>query len=278
MGGDPRVTFRRHPVAGVASVIVIALLWVPLIIVSLNAINKDTLLVGWGGATLRWFSQAFHDPEVREGLRLTMIVGGLSTLIAVPLAVTGALWWRRASRPGQRLYEVLIYVNVILPEVVFASALFLLFVRAGVPLGVPSIVIGHSVWNAAYAFLIVQARLGALDPTLEEAAADLGANGRSVFWRVTVPALIPGIVVAALIAFTFSFDDVITTYFLAGSSGNTLPVVLFGLIRFRVTPEVNAIGVLVMVFTAGVATLGYLLLARVNRGRSAGRAGTLPGV
>jgi ABC-type spermidine/putrescine transport system permease subunit II len=270
MGGDGSMTFRRHPVAGVASVVVVALLWVPLVIVALNAINKDELLVGWGGATLKWFSQAFHDPEVRQGLRLTLVVGALSTAIALPLAVTGALWWRRASRPGQRLYEVLIFVNVILPEVVFASALFLLFVRAGVPLGVPSIVIGHSVWNAAYAFLIIQARLGALDPTLEEAAADLGANGRSVFWRVTVPALVPGIVVAALIAFTFSFDDVITTYFLAGSSGNTLPVVLFGLIRFRVTPEVNAIGVMVMVFTAGVATLGYLLLARVNRGRRGG--------
>jgi spermidine/putrescine transport system permease protein len=123
------------------------------------------------------------------------------------------------------------------------------------------------VWNAAYAFLIMQARLAALDPTLEEAASDLGANAGQVFWRVTVPALVPGIVVAALIAFTFSFDDVITTYFLAGSSGNTLPVVLFGLIRFRVTPEVNAIGVMVMVFTAGVATLGYLLLAKVNRTR-----------
>jgi spermidine/putrescine transport system permease protein len=95
-----------------------------------------------------------------------------------------------------------------------------------------------------------------------------------VFWRVTVPALVPGIVVAALIAFTFSFDDVITTFFLAGSTGNTLPVVLFGLIRFRVTPEVNAIGVLVMLFTAGVATAGYLLLARVNRSRGGLPLGT----
>jgi ABC-type spermidine/putrescine transport system permease subunit II len=261
---------RRHPVAAAVSFFVIALLWTPLAIVALNAVNKNELLVAWGGATLRWFKDAFHDPDVRDGLRLTMIVGGLSTVIAVPLAVTGALWWRRASGPGRRLYEVLIYVNVILPEVVFASALFLLFVRAGVPLGVPSIVIGHSVWNAAYAFLIVQARLAALDPALEEAAADLGANSAGVFWRVTVPALVPGIVVAALIAFTFSFDDVITTYFLAGSSGNTLPVLLFGLIRFRVTPEVNAIGVMVMIFTAGVATLGYLLLARVNRSRRGG--------
>jgi ABC-type spermidine/putrescine transport system permease subunit II len=258
---------RRHPFAATVSGLVVLLLWVPLVIVAINAINKNELLVGWSGATTQWFDDAFHDPEVREGLRLTMIVGLLSTAIAIPLAVTGALWWRGASTIGRRLYEALILINVILPEVVFASALFLLFVQVSVPLGLTAIVIGHSVWNTAYAFLIVQARLSALDPALEEAAADLGANPGHVFWRVTVPALIPGIVVAALIAFTFSFDDVITTFFLAGTSGNTLPVVLFGLIRFRVTPEVNAIGVMVMVFTAGVATAGYLLLARVNRSR-----------
>jgi ABC-type spermidine/putrescine transport system permease subunit II len=261
------VILRRHPVAALMSALVVVLLWTPLVIVAINAVNKNELLVGWSGGTLRWFRDAFDDPEVRDGLRLTMIVGALSTAISVPLAVTGALWWRGASRSGRRLYEVLIYVNVILPEVVFASALFLLFVQTHVPIGLPAIVIGHSVWNTAYAFLIVQARLAALDRALEEAAADLGANQRQVFWRVIAPALVPGIVVAALIAFTFSFDDVITTFFLAGSTGNTLPVVLFGLIRFRVTPEVNAIGVMVMFFTAGVATLGYLLLARVNRSR-----------
>lgn len=258
---------RRHPVAVAASAFVLLVLWTPLVIVAINAVNKNELLVAWDGATARWFHLAFDDPEVREGLRLTLLVGALSTAISVPLAVTGALWWRGASRTGRRLYELLIYVNVILPEVVFASALFLLLVQVGVPLGLPAIVVGHSVWNTAYAFLIIQARLAALDPSLEEAAADLGANQRGVFWRVTVPALIPGIVVAALIAFTFSFDDVITTFFLAGATGNTLPVVLFGMIRFRVSPEVNAIGVMVMVFTAGVATAGYLLLARVNRSR-----------
>jgi ABC-type spermidine/putrescine transport system permease subunit II len=261
------VILRRHPFAAAVSAFVILFLWTPLVIVVVNALNKNELLVAWSGATLQWFRDAFHDPQVRDGLRLTMLVGAFSTAIALPLAVTGALWWREASRSGRRLYEALIYVNVILPEVVFASALFLLFVRASVPIGLPAVVIGHSVWNAAYAFLIIQARLAALDRQLEEAASDLGASRFQVFWRVTVPALIPGIIVAALISFTFSFDDIITTFFLAGSSGNTLPVVLFGLIRFRVTPEVNAIGVMVMAFTAGVATLGYLILARVNRGR-----------
>ncbi len=258
---------RRHPFAAAASLVVILLLWAPLAMVAVNAVNRNELLTGWSGVTFRWFREAFHDQEVRDGLRLTLIVGGLSTAVALPLALTGALWWRGGSLGGRRLYNALILVNVILPEVVFASGLFLLFVRAGVPVGVPAIVIGHSVWNTAYAFLILQARLAALNPSLEEAAADLGANHVQVFWRVTVPALVPGIIVAALLAFTFSFDDIVTTFFLAGSSGNTLPVVLFGLIRFRVTPEVNAIGVVVMVFTAGVATLGYLILTRVNRSR-----------
>ncbi len=258
---------RRYPVAAAVSVIVLLLLWTPLLIVAANAVNRNQLLVGWGGFTFRWFHEAFFDPQIRDGLRVTIVVGALSTAIAVPLAVTGALWWRGASRAGRRLFEALILLNVILPEVVFASALSLLFVQSHFPTGFLAIVIGHSVWNAAYAFLIIQARLAALDSTLEEAAADLGANQSQVFWRVILPELVPGIIGAALIAFTFSFDDVITTLFLGGTAGNTLPVVLFGLIRFRVTPEVNAVGVMVMIFTAGVATLGYLILARVNKGR-----------
>jgi ABC-type spermidine/putrescine transport system permease subunit II len=143
--------------------------------------------------------------------------------------------------------------------------MFLLFVRLHVSTGLVAVVIGHSVWNTAFAILILQARVSALDPALEEAAADLGANAWQVFRRVTVPGLLPGVLVAALIVFTFSFDDVVTSFFLAGSQVNTLPLVLFGLIRFHVTPEINAIGALVMIFTASVTLVAYVVLSRVNK-------------
>jgi spermidine/putrescine transport system permease protein len=256
---------RGHRVVAGISLIAVLFLWSPLLMVAFNAFNRNELLTSWTGATFRWFHDALVDPQVRDALRQTLVIGLLSTLVTIPLAVTAVLWWRRATGRAKRWFDGLVYLNVILPEVVFASAMFLLFVRVHVSTGLVAVVIGHTVWNTAYAILILQARASALDPALEEGAADLGANAWEVFRRVTVPELLPGVLVAALIAFTFSFDDVVTSFFLAGSQVNTLPLVLFGMIRFHVTPEINAIGVLVMTFTATVTLVSYLILSRVGR-------------
>jgi ABC-type spermidine/putrescine transport system permease subunit II len=261
------VNFRRHRVSAIVSAVVIVFLWGPLVMVVVNAFNRNELLTGWSGATTHWFGVGASDRDVRSALIQTLEIALASTAITLPLAVTGALWWRRAGRRARRWYDLLVILNVILPEVVFASAMFLLFIRLHLPLGLPAVIIGHSVWNTAYAILIIQARISALDPALEEAAADLGAGPMQVFGRVTIPGLLPGIVVAGLLAFTFSFDDVVTSFFLAGSAVNTLPLQILGMIRFRVTPEVNAIGTLAMVVTAGLALTGYLVLSGVNRSR-----------
>ena len=138
-------------------------------------------------------------------------------------------------------------------------------------------IIGHSVWNSAYATLIIQARMIGLDPSIEEAAADLGATPWRVFRRVTLSSLMPAIVAAGLLAFTFSFDDVVTSYFLQGTlARRPLPIVLFGLIRFRLTPEVNAIGVLVMLFTVALMSLAVTAFATAGRARALRAAARLP--
>jgi spermidine/putrescine transport system permease protein len=128
------------------------------------------------------------------------------------------------------------------------------------------VVIGHVVWNSAYATLIIQARVATLDPALEDAASDLGANPWRVFRRVTLPGLLPGIVAAGLLAFTFSFDDVVTSYFLTGAGTAPLPVVLLSMIRFRITPEINAIGMLVMLFTVSMFAIGFIAVTQMGRG------------
>lgn len=259
------MNLRRHGFVAVVSLFALLFLWAPLAMVSANAFNRNELLTGWDGATLQWFREAIGDAQIRDALRQTLIICMLCTALTLPLAISAVLWWRGAARRARRWFDVLVYLNVILPEVVFASAMFLLFVRLHVSTGLVAVVIGHSVWNTAFAILILQARVSALDPALEEAAADLGANTWQVFRRVTVPGLLPGVLVAALIVFTFSFDDVVTSFFLAGSQVNTLPLVLFGLIRFHVTPEINAIGALVMIFTASVTLVAYVVLSRVNK-------------
>jgi ABC-type spermidine/putrescine transport system permease subunit II len=268
------VIIRRHLPTAVVSLLVIVFLWAPLIVVAVNSINKDVLLVSWKGFTTHWFADAVHDQTVQSGLRQTMTIAVASTALSLVLAISGALWWRRASARGRRMFDLLTYLRIMLPEVVFAVALFLLFSRIKFPLGTTAVVIGHTVWNSAYATLILQARTAALDPALEDAASDLGANPWRVFRRVTLPGLLPGIVAAGLLAFTFSFDDVVTSYFLTGAGTAPLPVVILSKIRFRITPEINAIGIMVMAFTVTMFAVGFLAVTRLGRG--ARRALTLP--
>ena len=151
------------------------------------------------------------------------------------------------------------YMRIILPETVLAIGLFLLLRRYDVGLGVATIVIGHVVFNSAYATIVIQARMSTLSETLEQAAADLGATPWRVFRRVTLPLILPAVIVAGLLVFSFSFDDVVTSLFLGGPDAETLPVLLLGLIRLHVTPEVNAIGVLVMLTTTALLALAAML-------------------
>ena len=138
-------------------------------------------------------------------------------MISLAIAVCAGLWTRGASPRGRRIFDGLTYSRIVLPEIVFALGLLILFSQAAHRFGIWTIVFGHVVFNSAYATMIIQARLASLSSTLEEAAADLGANRWRVFRRVTFPLLLPAVLVAALLASAFSFDDVIVSQFLGGS-------------------------------------------------------------
>jgi ABC-type spermidine/putrescine transport system permease subunit II len=250
------VTLRRRLPSLTAgfTALVFVFLYLPIAIVVLNSFNADEALIGWGGFTTRWYSQAFHDSRVRDDFVTSLEVALVSTAISLVIAVSAGLWWRRASAQARRVLDATTYMRIVLPEVVLALALFLILTRYEVSLGVSTIVMGHVVFNSAYATLIIQARLATMNDVLEEAAFDLGANRWRVFRRVTLPLLMPAIVVAALLILSFSFDDVVTSLFLGGANAETLPVLLLGLIRLHVTPEVNAIA-------TGVTTITLVTFA-----------------
>jgi ABC-type spermidine/putrescine transport system permease subunit II len=250
------VTLRRRLPSWTAvfTGLVFVFLYLPIAIVVLNSFNADEALIGWGGFTAKWYSQAFHDSRVRDDFLTSVEVALISTAISLVIAVSAGLWWRRASARARRVLDATTYMRIVLPEVVLALALFLILTRYDVSLGVSTIVMGHVVFNSAYATLIIQARLATMNDVLEEAAFDLGASRWRVFRRVTLPLLMPAIVVAALLILSFSFDDVVTSLFLGGTNAETLPVLLLGLIRLHVTPEVNAIA-------TGVTTITLITFA-----------------
>ena len=263
------MNLRRHPISAVLSLLVIAFLWLPLVVVILGSFDANTLLTSWTSGTTHWYDLAVNDPNVISGFETTLVIAVFSALLSLLVAVSGALWWRRAPRRARAVYDALVYVRIVVPEVVFASALFFLFLKVHFALGVPAIIVGHAVLNSAYSTLIIQARLVGLDPALEEAAADLGATPWRAFRRVTLITLMPAIIAAGLLAFTFSLDDVVTSYFLQGTSQSPLPIVLLGMIRFRITPEINAVGVFVMFLTVALMTLSVGAFTTAGRlGRS----------
>jgi ABC-type spermidine/putrescine transport system permease subunit II len=253
-----------------ATVIVLAFLYAPIAVVIANSFNSDTTLTSWGGLTGTWYGTAVHDPQVRSAAVASIEIALLSTAISLLIGIGAGLWSRTASIRARQVLDAGTYMRIILPEVVAALALFILFRRMNLQLGLWTVVVGHVVFNSAFATIIIQARLRTLSTTYEDAAADLGAPPHRVFRRVTLPLLMPAIAVAALLTFTFSFDDVITSQFLGGSV-TTIPVLLFGFARFRISPELNAIGAGMMAVTTATFALALIVGAGVRR---LGPAGT----
>jgi len=245
--------------------LVLAFLYMPIVMVVVNSFNSDATLSGWGGFTTSWWQDVLADDRVRTDFLTSVKIALLSMLFSLAIAITAGLWSRRASVRKRQILDGTTYLRLVLPEVVVAIGLFVLARRLNFPLGVAAVVIAHVVFNSAYATLIIQARLATLSNDLEDAAADLGATPRRVFMRITMPLLAPAIVVAALLTFTFSFDNVISSVFLSGARVEPLPVLLFGLARFHVTASLNAIGAGVMAFTTLFLALCILVLV-IQRG------------
>jgi ABC-type spermidine/putrescine transport system permease subunit II len=254
---------RRPRIASVFTAVVMVCLYAPIIAVIVFSVDKDPNLISWKGFTTHWYAQAFNDPQVRRDLLTSLEVAALSTVISLIIAICAGLWWRGASGRARRIFDGLTYSRIVLPEVVFALGLLVLFNKLHIAYGVGAIVLGHVVFNSAYATIIIQARLASLSGSLEEAAADLGANRWRVFKRVTFPLLLPAVLVAALLMIAFSFDDVIVSQFLGGDNAEPVSVLLLGMIHLHVTPEVNAIGTALMLITLMTfATAGLITLVR----------------
>lgn len=247
--------------SSVIAALVFVFLYAPIVLVLVNSFNADETLVGWGGFTSRWWTDVFANERVRTDFVSSLFIAVVSTIVSLAIAVAASVWARSASPRARQLLDASTYLRIVLPEIVFALSLFLLLKALDVPLSAWTIIIGHVVFNSAYATIIIRARMATLSGSMEEAAMDLGATPFRAFWRVTLPLLLPGVLVAGLLTFSFSFDNVIVSKFLGGTDVETLPVLLLGLIRIEVTPEVNAIGSGVMLITLVSFAMAALVVA-----------------
>ena len=240
------------------AILAYAYIYIPILLLIIFSFNTQKLNVRWEGFTLHWYKVLLQDQEVMLALRNTLIIAIVSTVFATVIGTFAALALQRYRFPGYTISESLLYIPVIIPEVVMGISLLVFFVQAGFRLGLLTITLSHIAFNIPFVALVVRARLHGFDKAIEEAAMDLGANEFTTFWRVTLPTIMPGVMAGAMLAFTLSLDDYVITYFTAGPGSTTLPLRVFSMVRFAVTPEVNALSALWMVAVFLILGVGQI--------------------
>ncbi len=241
-------------------------LYAPIAVVVLYSFNDSRRVAIWGGFTTRWYQAAWSSPDVTSALQISLTVALLNAALAVTLGTLAALGMRSAPRWLRIGFEGLVYMTIITPEIVIAIASLLYFVNLNINLGVQTMVVSHAVYNTSIVALVVSARLAGMDRTLEEASADLGATPLGTFWRVTLPQLYPAVLAGALLAFTFSFDDFILSFFLSGVGSTTLPLNLFSRLRFGVSPIINAVAATMLSLTLTAIIVAQVVLRQGTQG------------
>jgi len=239
---------------------------------------SDSKTVGrWGGFTFNWYGDFAGNQALQHALWVSVKVALWSTVISVILGTLAALALERFTFRGQKVFDALLSLPIIIPDVTMAIMMLLFFSQAldvvdslfGIQTtkGIETITISHIAFNVSFVSVVVRARLAGMSKTLEEAAMDLYATRWRTFRFVTMPQIVPGIAGGALLALTLSLDDVVVTQFSSGPGATTLPVYVFGLIRRGVTPLINATSVIML----GASIILVLLSLIAQRGRSIGQ-------
>ncbi len=234
------------------SVLMFGFMYLPIAVLAVYSLNESPVSAQWKGFSLKWYAKFFHDERIIGALRDSLLVAVGAVAIAAVLGTLMAVGLARYRFPGRSLYQNVGYLPLIIPDIAIAVSTLVFLAALSVPLSLGTIVAAHVVFCLAYVSLTVSARLNDLDPHLEEAALDLGATPFQAFIQVLLPQLMPGIISGCLLAFVCSMDDFLIASFTAGGGINTLPMEIFSRIRVNVTPDLNALSVVLLV-TSGIA-------------------------
>jgi len=255
-----RLDLWRFPLTRSVAIAAFVYLYVPIVaLVVLSFSAGDSSLARWEGFSVRWYIEVFNNSDMLRAMRNSLVVAGAATVAGTVIATMGALATSGPRFRSQTAIEAMIGLPLIVPDIVAGIAILLFFVLVGVPLGIFSIMLAHTVFAIPFAYLPIRARLAGLDPALAEAAADLYATPSRSFRRIVLPMIWPGIAAGAMLAFISSLGDVVISYFVSGPGATTLPVYVFGMVRMGVTPAVNAISTLLMLASVAILTVSYLL-------------------
>jgi spermidine/putrescine transport system permease protein len=232
--------------------IVYLFLYLPILVIVFYSFNTSKLNIKFEGFTLDWYVKLFSNHALLASFGNTMIVAVCSTIISTAIGVLAAVGMYRYRFRGRGIVDALLYVPVVIPEIVLGIALLSFFSLAHVPLGLLSLIIAHVTFSIPFVVFTVRARLAGYDKSVDEAALDLGANRTRVFFHITLPILMPGVISGAMLAFSLSIDDVIISFFTNGPGSVTYPLKVWEMIKSGVSPDVNALSTLILLGTVAI--------------------------
>jgi spermidine/putrescine transport system permease protein len=253
----------RLPGFAVTAILVFILLYLPIVTLVAYSFNASPSVSSWGGFSLSWYGKAWENEAVQEATVRSLVLATSAALIATVVATMAALGTtRRAAFKGQTFIYVVINQPLMVPEIVTAVALLIVFASVKVITGYQGmgyLILAHAAFCIPFAYLPIRARLEGMDLALETAAADLYATPWQTFRRVTLPLMAPGIIAGGMLAFIISLDDVVITEFVKSAGQDTLPTYMLGQLRRGITPEVNAISTALLGLTVLLLTIFFVL-------------------
>jgi ABC-type spermidine/putrescine transport system permease subunit II/spermidine/putrescine-binding protein len=235
-------------------------LYAPIAVVAIYSFNARRYGMVWSGFTTEWYRQLLRSPEKILAAENTLVLAITSTAVSTVLGTMLGYGLSRYAFPGKKLFSWLMYIPVVIPDIVMAVAMLLFFslLRGWIglfELGLPTMILAHITFQIPFVAIVVRSRMAGMDPAIEEAARDLGADGWQTFRHVTLPMIAPGVVAGALLAFTLSLDDFVVSFFTAGPGSTTLPILIYSSVKRGVTPDINALSTLIVLASIAATVL-----------------------
>lgn len=265
MSRRDRRGFDRPRFLAVVTAFTFLLLFLPVIVVVVFSFNADRSLASFDGVSLRWYREALETPDLRASLWMSVKIALVATVTSTVLGTMLAFGLERGRRGLAKAADGAILLRLVSPETATAVAALLLFTQLGIRLSTLTVVLSHIALCLAFVAVVVRSRLVALNPEVEAAAMDLGATRAQALRLVALPVLWPAIAAAAMLSFVLSFDNFVTSFLTSGIGTPPLPVRIYSMIKYGVTPVVNALGVLMVVVTALAAVLAFVLVRLARR-------------
>lgn len=248
--------------------VITAITYIPILLTVVYSFNASKISSVWGGFSLDWYMELLRDRDIREALMNSLLLAFLSCLCASVIGTMGAVGMYRKKSRANEVIALFSMLPIMIPEIILGMVFLSVFSLMDLPFGMLTLVIAHTAFCIPYIYSMVNTRLVGMDRSLEEAALDLGASRFRVFWDVTFPVILPGILSGAMLSFAMSFDDVVISIFVTGPTVNTLPVKIYTKLKTGVTPEINALAAVMLGITILILAVSSFVGKRKDSGMS----------